>query len=258
VKHALARTPLAWLARLGAHERGLLLAIVLLLGGVWGFVELASEVTDGNTLAIDRAILLSLRNPQDPADPLGPKWVEELGRDLTALGGAGILSGLTAAVCGFLLLDRKRRAAAFVAVASIGALAASVLLKELYDRPRPDLVPHGSFVYTSSFPSGHSMLSAAVYLTLAALLGRTQARRRVRAYLLLWALFIAAAVGVSRVYLGVHWPTDVLSGWTAGALWALICWSVASKLQRRGTMEPPGQTSHARTPPSAVPLPRAE
>jgi undecaprenyl-diphosphatase len=140
---------------------------------------------------------------------------------------------------GHLLLARKPRAAAFVGASVTGALLLSLGLKHLFHRPRPDLVPHLSYVVSSSFPSGHSMLSAAVYLTLGALLARLQANFVLKAYVLLWALFLAFLIGVSRVYVGVHWPSDVLGGWAAGATWAALCWLLARRLQRRGEVESP-------------------
>ncbi|HVR96386.1 MAG TPA: phosphatase PAP2 family protein [Thermoanaerobaculia bacterium] len=218
-----------------------LLVLVLVAGGIWMFAELAGEVREGETKQIDEAVLLALRNPADRSDPLGPRWVEEMARDFTALGGVGVLTILTLAVCGFLVLDHKNRAALLVFVEVGGALVLSFLLKHGFQRPRPDLVPHGSYVYTTSFPSGHSMMSAATYLTLGALLARVQPRRRLKAYLLGLAVLLTLVVGFSRVYLGVHWPTDVLAGWTAGGVWALIGWLLARWLQRRGKVETEGE-----------------
>ncbi len=223
---------------LGRHELGLLIALALGAAGIWGFVELAAEVIEGDTARLDRALLLALRSPADLTDPLGPPWVEELFRDFTALGGVGFLTLLTLAVVGFLLLDRRVRAAMLVLTSVGGGTALSMLLKQFFDRPRPDLVPHESFVYTASFPSGHSMMAAVTYLTLGALLARVQPRRPAKAYLLVLAALLTLLVGVSRVYLGVHWPTDVLAGWAAGATWALLCWLAARWLQRRGEVEP--------------------
>lgn len=214
-----------------------LLALLLVSGIVWGFAELADEVLEGSTHAADEAILLALRTPGDPSDPLGPGWVEELGRDFTALGGMGVLVMMSLAVVGYLLIEGKRHAALFVVVAVVGGLLISTLLKEGFDRPRPDLVPHGSIVYTASFPSGHSMLAAVVYLTLGALLARVHAGLALKAYFLLVAAGLTFLVGVSRVYLGVHWPTDVLAGWAGGAAWAILCWTVALQLQRKGQVE---------------------
>src|SRR5215210_1893888 len=99
-----------------------LLAIVLVAGGVWLFAELAGEVREGETRQIDEAILMAMRNPADPADPLGPRWLEEMERDFTALGGVGVLSVLTLAISAFLALDRKGRTAVLVLIAVGGAL----------------------------------------------------------------------------------------------------------------------------------------
>jgi len=222
---------------IGRHERGLLVTTTLLAAGTWIFVELADNVMEGKTGAVDRALLLALRNPDDLADPIGPRWLEEMGRDMTAFGGVGAVSLISAAVLGFLLLQGKYKTSWIVVVAVGGGLVLSLGLKMAFERPRPDLVPHGSYVRTTSFPSGHSMLSAVTYLTLGALLARVQPKRRLKAYLLLIAFVVTGLVGVSRVYLGVHWPTDVLSGWTAGSLWALVCWEIARRLQSKGHME---------------------
>lgn len=218
-------------------EYMLLLLIVLIGGGAWGFIELADEVLEGETHAMDEAILLAMRNPDDRSDPLGPGWVEEIGRDLTALGGVAILAMIALVVAGHMVLRGKHRAALYLAVTVGGGMLLSTLLKLGFDRPRPDLVPHESIVYTASFPSGHSMMSAVVYLTLGVLLARMESRAKLKIYVLSVAVFLAIAVGVSRVYLGVHWPTDVLAGWTAGATWALLCWLGARALQQRGEME---------------------
>jgi undecaprenyl-diphosphatase len=214
-----------------------LLALIVIAGGIWAFASLADEVREGETRRIDTRILLALRNPADLKDPVGPAWVEESERDLTALGGVVVMGLLTLGVCGFLLIDGKNHAALLVLIAVGGGLLWASVLKHGFERPRPELVPHGSYVYTSSFPSGHSTMAAATYLTLGALLARVQRRRRVKAFLLGFAVLITLLVGVSRVYLGVHWPTDVLAGWTLGGIWALICWLLARWLQHRGQVE---------------------
>lgn len=222
---------------IGQHELAVLVTLLVLVGGTWGFVELADEVFEGNTRAFDRAVLLAMRNSADPSDPIGPKWFEELMRDFTALGGFGILSLMSVAVLGYLVLQRKKRIALFVIAAVGGGIVLSTAMKQLFERPRPDLVPHGSYVYTTSFPSGHSMVSAVAYLTLGALVARSQPQRRLKAYILMVAVLLTGAVGISRIYLGVHWPTDVFAGWTAGVLWALLCWLIARALQRHGQIE---------------------
>jgi undecaprenyl-diphosphatase len=220
------------------REFALLAALAVAATAIWGFAELAGEVLEGDTHAFDERILLALRSASDPSDPLGPGWVEELMRDLTALGSMGLLTIITLAVAAFLALDRKTHAALFVLVAVGGGVLLSTLLKVGFDRPRPELVPHSSIVYTASFPSGHAMLAAVVYLTLGALLARVQPRRLLKLYLLGLAILLTVAVGASRVYLGVHWPTDVVAGWAVGAAWALLCWAGALWLQRHGQVEP--------------------
>lgn len=218
-------------------ELPVLLLLVVLGGAAWGFAETADEVAEGETRRIDETILLAMRNPDDLTDPIGPLWLEEMGRDVTALGGVAVLVLLTAVATGYLLLRGRRRAALFVLVAVGGGILLSTLMKQGFERPRPDLVPHESHVYSASFPSGHSLMAAVVYLTLGALLARVHARRTLKVYILSLAVFVTVAVGVSRVYMGVHWPTDVLAGWSAGAVWAVLCWIVALWFQDRGMLQ---------------------
>lgn len=211
-----------------------LVAFAGLAGGVWAFVELADEVVEGESHSTDRKILLAFRNDRDLSDPVGPGWVEELGRDMTALGGIGVLTLLTLAVAGYLWLIGKVRAM-WLMLGAIGTgLMTSTVLKNSFDRARPDLVQHESIVYSASFPSGHSMLSAIVYLTMAALLARVLPDRAQKTYLFVLAMIVTICVGVSRVYLGVHWPTDVVAGWAVGAAWALMFWLLTRWLQRTG------------------------
>lgn len=208
----------------------------------WLFVTLAGEVIEGDTQGFDRAILLALRNPADRADPIGPAWLEEVARDVTALGGHSVLGLVTLSVLAYLLLSRRRGAALLVLASVGGGMVLSALMKLGFDRPRPDLVPHYTRVYTASFPSGHAMLSAITYLTLGSLLARIEAERRLKIFFLGLALVVTVLVGLSRVYLGVHWPSDVLGGWCGGAAWAGLCWFVALRLQRRGQVEAPSQS----------------
>jgi undecaprenyl-diphosphatase len=228
------------LATGGRAMRRELVALSLLAGataGVWGFVGVADEIHDGELERFDRTVLTAMRDPDDPGDPVGPEWFEEMVRDVTALGGTAILAGLSLAVVGYLAIDRKRHAAVLVAVAVTGGWALSSALKLGFGRARPDLVPHRVVVYSASFPSGHSMLSAVVFLTLGALLARLHGSRAIKAYVLTLAVVTTLVVGLSRIYLGVHWPSDVLAGWAAGSAWALACWLVALLLQRRGKVE---------------------
>jgi undecaprenyl-diphosphatase len=221
-----------------------LLALAGGVAGVWGFALLADEVVEGGTQAFDHRLLLAFRHNDANHAPLGPPSMQEAARDITSLGGMAVLTLVTVIAAGFLALDGKRHMAFFLCGSVLGGLAISTLLKDVFQRPRPDLVPYSAYFSGGSFPSGHSMMSAVTYLTLGALLARSQESRRIKAYCLVVAMFLTFAVGVTRVYLGVHWPTDVLAGWTAGSVWALLCWLTARQLQSRRTLE--GETVHAR------------
>lgn len=226
------RRLLAWI---GGHELPVLFAFVGIAAGIWIFSLVAGAVMDGGTQAFDRKLLLSMRHGD--LSPKGSPSVQEAARDITAVGGTTVLTLMTLIIGGYLLLDGKKHMALFLVSSVVSGAVVSSILKSAFQRPRPDLVPHGSYVYTASFPSGHSMLSAITYLTLGALLARSQPGKRMKAYLLLVAGSLTFLVGVSRVYLGVHWPTDVLAGWTAGASWAILCWLVARWLQSRKAIE---------------------
>ncbi len=211
-------------------EPVVLFALLLVVGGIWALIMLSDRVLEGRTQAFDDRMLTALRQPQDPAQPIGPRWMPEVGRDLTALGGVAVLVLATIAVSGFFWLSRKYGLMVFVLVATGGGLGLSQLLKSLFDRPRPSIVPHLSLVYTSSFPSGHSLMAAVVYLTLGTLLTTVVKGRSLKIYCLVVALLLTGLVGVSRVYMGVHYPTDVLAGWTTGLAWAMLCWLAARRL----------------------------
>lgn len=195
------------------------------------FAHLAGEMGEGDTLAFDRTILLALRDPADHLNPKGPAWLKTAALDITALGGPVVLSLVTFVIAGYLLVCRKTRAAALVAISIGSGMLLSTLLKDSFDRPRPDLVPHIVVATSGSFPSGHAMLSAITYLTLAGLLMRIQTGWAAKAYVLAVAILLTVAIGASRVYLGVHWPTDVVAGWCVGSAWALLYWLVSEWLE---------------------------
>jgi undecaprenyl-diphosphatase len=220
-------------------EFALLATIFIVVTGLWAFVSLADEIVEGETEAFDRAVLLFFRSG-DPSDPIGPVWLEEAVRDVTALGGNLVLTFVTAAVIAYLLLAGKRGVAFLVFVSVAGGTLLASLLKFFFQRARPDLVPHGAEVYTASFPSSHAMMSAVVYLTLGALLARVEVVPRLRLYFLALAAILTAMVGISRIYLGVHWPTDVIAGWAIGSAWAMLVWLAALWLQRRGRIADEG------------------
>jgi undecaprenyl-diphosphatase len=176
---------------------------------------------------LDRQLLLALRSRADPADPLGPEWLERAAVDFTALGGHTVLTTVVLFTTVVLALQRRPAAAVWLILATGGAMLLSSGLKSVFARARPDLVEHLVVVSTSSLPSGHALKSAAIYLLLATLAGHLMASRAARRALMAMSVLLSLLIGLSRVYLGVHWPSDVLAGWLIGAPWAWGCWRLA-------------------------------
>jgi len=199
------------------------IALILVSLGLFTFFKLMEQVLAGETGSFDRSILLWFRNSNDLTDPIGPQWLETVVRDITALGGFLVLGMLSLFVVGYLWLKQRHRMAAFVGISVFTGIALNTLLKELITRPRPDIISHSTGAALSSFPSGHTMMSTVVFLTLGALLSLATEDRKIKFYILFWSILLPLIVGLSRLYLGVHWPTDIIAGWIAGATWALIC-----------------------------------
>ncbi|MEZ4237076.1 MAG: phosphatase PAP2 family protein [Myxococcota bacterium] len=225
-----------WLDRLRRQLPLRILApIAAILVLLWGFASLAEEIGEGETRAIDDRILLSLRTA-DPADPIGPPQLEDAARDITSLGSYTLLGLVTVAVAGYLAIRRDDDGRRHLGTAGLVLLSAAVgvllpyALKLGFARPRPDLVPHEVRVVTYSFPSGHATGASLVWLTLAVLLVRVTKQRILQAYVLGVALVVALLVGLSRIYLGVHYPTDVLGGWALGAAWAIATWAISESI----------------------------
>jgi len=206
--------------------------IVILLA-----LKLTSEVVEGDTLAFDRFILLQLRSATD-GPGLVMDWLRRFMLDVTTLGNNGTLFMIVVLAVGYLLVIGKGRLGSVLGLATVLGVAASMLLKLVVDRPRPEIVDHLVSVGTSSFPSGHAMNSAVVYLTMAAMLARTQRLRRARIYVLAVGSLLTFLIGVSRIYLGVHWPTDVLVGWSFGASWAFGSVLVGAYLNKQAAIDP--------------------
>jgi undecaprenyl-diphosphatase len=204
----------------------LVLALLLL-----AFAGIAKEVSEGDSASFDRAIILAFRTAGDISNPIGPPWMEEAARDITALGSTIVVGLICCAIGGYLLLSKQHNQAVILFVSALGGLALNSFLKLIFERPRPDLVPPLSRVFTTSFPSGHAALSSVAYLTIAALLASTTPSYRIRLYFMAVAALVTIAVGISRVYLGLHYPTDVLAGWCIGPAWALMCWVAANRFR---------------------------
>lgn len=220
-------------------ELALLANFLGCVAGIWGFARIASEMQEGDTQAFDVWAVQALRQPGDLARPIGPAWLPEAARDITSLGGGSLLIILSGIVVGFLCLKRKLHAAVFLVIALVGGTLLDVFLKHWFARPRPSVVPRLTSFSSDSFPSGHSMLAAIAYLTIGVVLARLTEGRAAKVYFLTMGAGLALAVGLSRIYLGVHYPTDVLAGWMAGLSWAIVCDLLARYLQRSKVVESP-------------------
>ncbi len=219
----------------------ILLALFAAVASLWVFAAIAGRVASGRTQTFDERVLLWLRRPDDLHLPVGPVWLPGAALELTALGSATVLVFVIVIVVGYLWLQRRFAALWLVVVSTSGGMLLTTILKGAFTRGRPTIVPHLTVVKSWSFPSGHSMLSAVVYLTLGALLARVTPQRVGKIYFVAVAVLITFLIGASRVYLGVHHPTDVLAGWAAGLVWALACGLTGHYLQRRGLMSREGK-----------------
>ena len=236
-----------WLSSIRFPERIILVALLVIGGSIWGFIEVADEVVDGGSQRFDEWALQSLRDPDDLSKPVGPLWLGDVTRDITALGSGSVIALITFAVLGLLLLERKGHLMLLVMASVFGGALMTSLLKDAFARERPSLVPHLARVTSASFPSGHSMISAVTYLTLGALLARSTKDLGTKFYFIFVAVLLSFVIGLSRIYLGVHYPTDVLAGWCGGVAWALLCSMVARWLQQRGKVEPANASPQATT-----------
>jgi len=207
------------------------LIVLLLASAVLFFIHVADEMAEGDTTSIDERLVLALRHPNDLSVPIGPQWLTQSAIDISGLGGTTVLTMLTVFIAGFLIAIRRRSEALILVATIVSASLAKSVLKAFFERPRPELVPHLAYVSDASFPSGHATLSAVTYLTLGAMLAQTQATTRLRVYILSIAVILVLLIGASRVFLGVHWPSDVLAGWCLGSAWALASWMLVRSLR---------------------------
>ena len=217
----------------GRSEFVFLLTLLAVCASVWLFLGIAHEVGESDHQAMEERWMLALRNPHNLAQPAGPWWLAEMARDVSALGGATVVIILSLLMSGYLLLQRRWRRVMLLVVTIAGGHALSHGLKATYARERPSIVPHLMQVSSASFPSGHSLSSSVVYLTIGALLAQASSRRREKLFFIAAAFSLTFLIGLSRVFLGVHYPSDVLAGWSAGTAWALVCWLAAEWMRKR-------------------------
>ena len=215
------RTPLLMLVGLATGATLLFLTL-----------KLGSEILEGEGTGLDRALMLALRVPGHPEMPIGPAWLRRAMLGITNFGGGIQLTALVAFAAGLLIIRGARRIALLLVLATSSGGILVALLKSQFARPRPALVDHLVQVQSASFPSGHAANSAMVFLTLGALLMRVETTHAERLYTFSVAIVLTIAVGISRVYLGVHWPSDVAGGWMLGAGWALLWWILAAATSR--------------------------
>ena len=223
-----------------ATENAEVTALLVITIPLSSFGFIAHEVARGEPTALDRCLTQALRSSADSARPIGPAWAHEAARDLTSLGSHIVIVITTCAIAGCLFLAHKPGLAWLMLLAVGGGIVLNNLLKLLFARQRPHVITSSARVFTTSFPSGHATLSASAYLTIGALLSRDSPSPEISLYLMALAVFVTVLVGFSRIYLGVHYPTDVLAGWCIGAAWAIFCWSLMTWLQNQGQVEASG------------------
>jgi undecaprenyl-diphosphatase len=211
-------------------ELRLLAPLLLLALASWAFLKISGEMLEGDVNSIDLMILQRCRVNGQANMPIGPVWLQEAIRDITALGSPIVLVLMVGTVWGSLMVARQTFMAWLAAGSAIGGLGMAMLLKSLFSRARPDVSFHATVATGYSFPSGHAMMSAVVFLTLATLVARLTPRMSLRLYAIGMAGLLTGLVGLSRIFLGVHWASDVAAGWAAGAAWAMLCWLVADRL----------------------------
>jgi undecaprenyl-diphosphatase len=229
--------PTAFLTRALRVARTEIAAVAALLVAALGvliFVEVADDMREADGQAFDQAVLAAVRPyADDPGRPWGPWWLHEAAGDLTSLGGISVLTLFALIALGFLFIMRKRLSALLLVVGLAGGVALSEGLKALFERERPPAAYQAVETLNASFPSGHALLSTVFYLTLGVMLTRAFPRRGLKAYVLGCAVVIALLIGLTRIYLGAHWASDVFAGWSVGAAWSMVLWLVAYAAERR-------------------------
>jgi undecaprenyl-diphosphatase len=197
---------------------------LLALAGTWAFAALAVHVRAGATQAFDDAILRWVG-----AHQVG--WVHVAMLQVTALGTGVVVMMVVAVAALFLWLTRHKHSATLLLVTTAVGILINSMLKDVFHRTRPSIFPSGVEVFSSSFPSGHSMSAAIVYGTVAYLAARLQQRHWARALTAVIALALILLIAASRIYLGVHYPSDTVAGMVIGLAWAAFCMATLEAVQ---------------------------
>ena len=184
-----------------------------------GFALVVTMVLGNRAGHFDAAGLQFWRTGTD-LHPRGAPWLTEALRDFTALGGVLLRHVFAVAALVALLFLRLRREATLLVLTIVSGWGVNSLIKALVGRPRPQIVSHLTEAGGSSFPSGHSFNSAVVYIAIALAFAALSPRQAVRATIIATAMIVTLLIAFSRVWLGVHFPSDVIAGWLGGAGWA--------------------------------------
>jgi undecaprenyl-diphosphatase len=227
---------LRYMARSGRSAYGAIITYLsfsffLLLGAVWVFAQLAQEVLQGTTQQFDEAVLTWVAGHRS-------ELLDHVALEVTALGNFATLAVLIGIVSVFLWLTRHKISVALLMIAVAGGSILNNVLKEIFNRPRPTVVDAGTDVMTLSFPSGHAMSSFIAYACVAFLVGRLEPTRTMKVMTWSFAGLIILGVGASRIYLGVHYPSDVVAGFTAGLAWLAFVISGITAIRYLGRGEP--------------------
>ncbi|MDZ4760929.1 MAG: phosphatase PAP2 family protein [Alphaproteobacteria bacterium] len=226
-----------------AHSEGAALgALLAVTAGGLAFVAIADTIMAPDGERFDTSVLEALHPGPDTTDPIGPDWLDHAMLDLTSLGSVAVLATVALIIVGYLVFQKQRLQAASLLLALAGGLMLSETMKQVFERSRPPEAYRVAEVLNASFPSGHALLSAVFYLTIGAMLARAMKRRELKVYVIGVAIALTLIVGMTRVFLGVHWASDVLAGWCLGAAWATACWlmerTVVRMLRRAAPKEP--------------------
>lgn len=219
---------------LARTEISALAALMIAAFGALTFADLAEDMREPDGQRFDQQVLQLMRPyADDPSRPWGPWWLKEAASDITSLGGISVLGLFATIAVVFLIIQRKYLSALLLPLALVGGVALSEGLKSVFERERPPSVYQAVETINASFPSGHALLSAVFYLSLGVMLTHAFPQRRFKIYVLGVAILITLLIGITRIYLGAHWASDVFAGWSVGAAWAMALWLVAYALERR-------------------------
>lgn len=210
---------------LGGLGAFLVVGVVVAAIATWAFGEFAETVMAGQTQAFDDSVLRWMGAHHTSA-------FDSAMLEITSLGTGIVVMMIVGVAALFLALTRHRYSAALLLAATGGGGLLNLVLKHYFERPRPHIFTWGTHVVSSSFPSGHAMSAAVVYSTVAYLAARLQTRTWERALTLLSAVLVIIAISISRVYLGVHYPSDVAAGVIIGIGWSAFCMATLEGIQR--------------------------